>query len=231
MSVSVGRRRVTNVIEEKQKENQSTDLRKNRALIEAGQHWGWLKCFGQQYLYKPDKTEEFIDDPQIVEKALLDCFDFLAPHVPSLETLAGLPGSTVAMVLHAACLATFRQKGSLEGIALNVLQAVKTDGVGGSGYQKGEAEKFETELDRLIFSSDEDAVVFAIKYIEPQFARTDDSTTQIYMLDHGSAFARVKGAMALNWLTRYPDMPSNARETLFGDSRRPRRQSKVEYPD
>jgi hypothetical protein len=203
-------------MEAKRKENHFADLQKNRAQIEAGQHWGWLRYLAQYYLYGSDEAEDLIDDPKIAEKALLNCFDFLAPHVPSLEMLAEPRGTAIAMVLHAACLATFRANGSLEGIALNILQAVKIDGISGSGYREGEAEKLELELDTRLFPSDADAIAFARRYIEPQLARPEDSATRVHMLDHGSAFGSVKGAIALDWLTRFPDMPSNSLETLFG---------------
>jgi hypothetical protein len=159
------------------REKNFESLQQNRKLIEAGQHWGWLKKFAQQYLYKPEKIEDIVDDPQTLEKSLLNCFDFLACHVPSLEMLSEGEGKTrdITMVLQAACLATFRQKGSLENIPINILQVVKAYGVGGSGYQEGEDERFEAELDRLIFTSDVEAITFAKRYVEPQLTRTEDS--------------------------------------------------------
>ena len=160
--------------------------------------------------------DEIVDDPQIVEKALLNCFDFLSSNVPTLEMLAESRGAAIAMVLHAACLATFRQTGSLEGIAPNILQAVKTDGIGGSAYQKGEAEKFEAELDKLVFYSDTDKLAFVRRYLEPQLSRAEDSPTSFYILNHGSTFNSVKGGIALDWLTRYPDMSFASQQTLFG---------------
>jgi len=66
-------------MEAKRKENHFADLQKNRAQIEAGQHWGWLRYLAQYYLYGSDEAEDLIDDPKIAEKALLNCFDFLAP--------------------------------------------------------------------------------------------------------------------------------------------------------
>ena len=203
-------------MEAKRKDDHFANLEKNRAQIEAGQHWGWLKFLARHYLHEPHKMDEIVDDPQIVEKALLNCFDFLSSNVPTLEMLAESRGAAIAMVLHAACLATFRQTGSLEGIAPNILQAVKTDGIGGSAYQKGEAEKFEAELDKLVFYSDTDKLAFVRRYLEPQLSRAEDSPTSFYILNHGSTFNRVKGGIALDWLTRYPDMSFASQQTLFG---------------
>lgn len=203
-------------VEAKQKAEALAHYMDNRAQIEAGRHWGWLKVLAQRYLYGPDGDDHIIDDPQIVENALLNCIDFLAPNVPSLETLADSRGTAIAMVLEAACLATFRKTGSLEGIPINVLQAVKAEGIGGSGYQEGELERFEAHVDGLLFITDADARNFAARFLEPQLTREPDATNQIPMLGHGSAFRDVKGEIALDWLTRYPAMPWYSQETLFG---------------
>jgi hypothetical protein len=138
-------------IEAKRKADVLTHFKKNRAQIEAGRHWGWLQAFAQRYLHGSDEEDQVVDDPQIIENALLSCFGFVTPELPSLEILAEQRGTAIAMILEAACLASFRTTGSLEGIALNILQAVKTQGVGGSGYQEGEAEKFESHLDKTTF--------------------------------------------------------------------------------
>jgi hypothetical protein len=202
--------------EAKQKEDRTEGFRKNRAVIEAGRHWGWLNLFAGLYLHELEEIEDVVDDPEIVEKALLNCFDFLTAHVPSLEKLADNQGRAIAEVLHAACLARFRRIGSLEGIALNILQAVKTDGIGGSGYEEGEAERFEAELDRLLFPSDAEAIDFAKRYIEPRLARTGEGAAGVHILEHGPTFSRVRGKIAIDWLSRYPDMPAEFRDRLFG---------------
>ena len=203
-------------MEAKRKDDHFANLEENRAQIEAWTTLGLAQFLARHYLHEPHKMDEIVDDPQIVEKALLNCFDFLSSNVPTLEMLAESRGAAIAMVLHAACLATFRQTGSLEGIAPNILQAVKTDGIGGSAYQKGEAEKFEAELDKLVFYSDTDKLAFVRRYLEPQLSRAEDSPTSFYILNHGSTFNSVKGGIALDWLTRYPDMSFASQQTLFG---------------
>ena len=203
-------------IEAKQKAEALAHYKDNLAQIEAGRHWGWLKVLAQRYLYGPDGDDHLIDDPQIVENALLNCFDFVAPNTPSLETLADSRGTAVAMVLEAACLAKFRKTGSLEGIPVNILQAVKAEGIGGSGYQEGELERFQAHVDGLLFITNADARDFAVRFLEPQLTREPDATNQIPMLGHGSAFRDVKGDISLDWLTRYLAMPWYSQETLFG---------------
>ena len=187
----------------------------NRALIEAGHHWGWLRAFAQRYLHGTHEDDPATDDEQLIEAALCNCFNFIAPEV-SIELIAARGSSNVLMVLEAACLATFRKTGTLAGIPLDMLRAVKAGGIGGSAYQEGEAERFELIIDGLIFSSDADKIEFIIRVIEPQLARTEDAATDVYMLDRHETFANVKGTLAIDWLTRYPAMPWHSRETLFG---------------
>jgi hypothetical protein len=58
-------------IEAKRKADVLTHFKKNRAQIEAGRHWGWLQAFAQRYLHGSDEEDQVVDDPQIIENALL----------------------------------------------------------------------------------------------------------------------------------------------------------------
>jgi hypothetical protein len=188
----------------------------NRALIEAGQHWGWLVALAQRYLHGAHEDDLVTNDEQFIETALLNCFSFIAPEIPSIELIAERGSTNVLMVLEAACLATFRKTGTLAGISLDMLRAVKAGGIGGSAYQEGEAERFELVIDGLIFSSDADKVEFITRLIEPQLTRTGDAASAVYMLDRHETFANAKSGLAIDWLTRYPAMPWHSRQTLFG---------------
>jgi hypothetical protein len=202
--------------EEKQKEDLLAHYQQHRTQIAQGRHWWWLKVFAENYLHGIELASGIVDGPQIIEDALLNCFDFVAPSAPSLETLAQSRGGAVAMVLHAACLATFRRTGSLEGIDVNVLQAVRADGISAKGYQEGEAARFTEELDRIVFPSEIEALSFLKRLVEPQLARSGDAVTNAYILHNGSVFDGIKGRLALDWLDRFPNMPSQTRESLFG---------------
>lgn len=188
----------------------------NRVLIEAGRHWGWLIALAQRYLHGAHEDDLVIKDEKLIEAALLNSFNFITPEIPSIVVIAERGSTNVSMVLEAACLAAFRKTGALAGIPLDMLRAVKAGGIGGSAYQKGEAERFERTIDGLIFSSDADKIEFITRLIEPQLTRPEDAATNVYMLDHHETFANVKGALAIDWLTRYPAMPWHSRETLFG---------------
>lgn len=188
----------------------------NRALIEAGQHWGWLISFAQRYLHGAREDDLEINDEQVVETALLNCFNFIAPDIPSIEVISERGSSNALKVLEAACLAKFRKTGTLAEISPDLLFAVKASGIGGAAYQDGEAARFEGSIDSLIFTSDADKIAFLNRLVEPQLARTGDAPAQVHLLDHGETFANVKGRLAIDWLARYPAMPWHAQEVLFG---------------
>jgi hypothetical protein len=191
-------------------------FQQDRTLIETGRHWGWLKALAQRYLHGAHEDDVIIEDKQLIETALLNCFEFLAPHVPSLETMAQQGSGAMLMVLEAACLATFRQTGSLSTVSLEALRVVKAGSIGGSRYQEGEAERFEACIDSRLFASDADKIEYATRLIEPQLTRTGDAATGVPLINHRKTFESVKGALALDWLTRYPDMPWYSLDTLFG---------------
>jgi len=209
------RRRYT-LRQEGQREIQRKHLNENRDQIEAGRHWGWLVEFAQLYLYKDEEITAVLDDTHLPERALLNCFDFLTPHVPTLEILADQKGGQIAMVLEAACLAKFRRDGSLAGVAMNILGAVKANGIGGNGFREGEADRLDAELDSRLFHTEQDLIDFAKRYLEPQFKRKDDAATRVHMIDTRLTFNAVKGRLALDWLARFPQMQFAAMDTLFG---------------
>jgi hypothetical protein len=200
--------------EAEQKEARLAFFQENRAQIEAGRHWGALRQIADYYLTQPEKMTEIVNSTETAESALRNCFPFLAEHVPTLSDLVA-NGRAITRVLHAACLAWYRNVGSLAQIDRGVLRAVKTDVGGYQGLQDGEAAAFEAEIDRLIFDSQADVEAFAREYIEPELTVTEDMPTQVGWLRYKDAFKPLQSTLALEWLRRFPDMPASARETLF----------------
>lgn len=190
-------------------------LRDNRTLIEAGEHWPWLRQFSHQYLHKPEKLTEIIDDIEIAHKALRNCFPFLAPHAPTLETLAKRERTGVASALHAACLLRWRETGTLDGISLDMLRAVKTESGISSGVEEEEANAFEAELDRLLFQEPAEIEKFARDFIEPSLSCAPDAVTNVQWLDYRSPFQELRAKLPLEWLKRFPNMPVEAETALF----------------
>lgn len=209
------RRRRWQLRESAAKENRASFFRENRARIEAGQHWSALRDIADYYLLEPEKLAEFLDDVATADIALCNAFALLAPHTPTLAKLSA-DRLAVTRVLHAACLATFRRERTLlEHVDRDVLRAVKTDVGGYPGYREDEREAFEAEIDRLILPADADAEGFARAFIEPQLLRASEATTEVSWLNYKAAFRNLRAHLPLEWLTRFPSMPHNARDTLF----------------
>ena len=82
--------------------------------------------------------------------------------------------------------------------------------------RKAKPKNLKQSSDKLVFYSDTDKLAFVRRYLEPQLSRAEDSPTSFYILNHGSTFNSVKGGIALDWLTRYPDMSFASQQTLFG---------------
>ena len=189
-------------------------FKENRNAIAAGAHWGWLKWISDCYLMEPDKLGEFVDDNQAVDRALANCFPFLEEHIPTLSMLAESQ-KQVTRVLNAASLAYFRRKGHLDEVDRRVLRAIKTDVSGYQGLKEGEAEAFESEIDRQILSGADEVEAYARDFIEPQLFRSSDAYTDVGWLQYKSAFKPLQKKLALEWLNKFPDMPTSARDQLF----------------
>jgi len=192
-----------------------TNLAANRSLIEQGRHWGWISGFAADHLRFPDKLKEFDDGVAIAENALDNCFQFLAPHVPSLAERAQGRGLAVAEVLHAACRIRFRRAGSLAGIDLDALRAAKTALCKTSTYAEGEFERLEAAIDARIFPTSADAEHFAREYIQPTLTAATGMPTNLWWLTGQKALEPLKAKLSAEWLESYPDAPLEAIRSLF----------------
>ncbi|WP_284539056.1 hypothetical protein [Pleomorphomonas sp. T1.2MG-36] len=211
-----GRRKRHQKLAAEQEASRLESLRQNRAAIEAGQHWWWLQHIAHRYLYEPDKLADFVGDVEIAHKALRNCLPFLNEHVPSLESLAAHKWGGVAMALYAHCLLHYREKGNLDGIQQRILEAAKTQAGNIVGMAEGEAEAFEAEIDRLIFTTASDIETFAKRYIEPTLRDDEpDSPTNVGWLTYKGAFQGISAKLSTAWLRSYPDMPYHAETSLF----------------
>lgn len=192
-------------------------LRENRSRIEAGEDWWWLQTFARCLILEPDKFGEVVDTVETAHKALRSCFSFVTPHIPTLHQLGVRDGTAtaVAMVLHAACLLRFRETGSLEGIDVNALKAVKTEASRSSGVPDVEADAFDAELDRILFADKTEIELFVRQYIEPSFSGAPDSYTEVGRLRHKPLFQHLQQTLPLEWLQRFPEMPIQAETSLF----------------
>lgn len=201
--------------EEAQKNDRRQFYRDNKALIEAGQHFGALCELADFYLLKPDDRDEVPNDPQMAERALLNCFPLLDSYVPTLSARSSNDRPDIVRVLHAACIVIYRKQGTLDGVDPKILRAVKTHIGGYSGVSNEEAAAFEAEIDKEILQSAADAEAFAREFIEPSLGSQTDLGTNVGWLRYKTAFKPLQRTLALQWLQRYPNMPRQARDSLF----------------
>lgn len=201
--------------EEAQKSKHRQFYRDNKGQVEAGKHFGALCELSDYYLLKPDDRDEFLDDPQTAERALLNCFPLLDAYVPTLSARSVNNRPDIVRVLHAACVAIYWKQGSLEHVDRKILRAVKTDIGGYSGVPNEEAAAVEAEIDRQIFRSIADAEAFLREFIEPSLKTEGDLGTNVGWLRYKAAFKPLQRTLALEWLERYPNMPRQARDSLF----------------
>nr|WP_321440369.1 hypothetical protein [uncultured Hyphomonas sp.] len=201
--------------QERTKEKNRAYLEANKTLIESGQHWGWLSIFGQQYLLDQDQLEDVTYEQETAEKALRNCFPFLAEHIPTLEELSEGQGYLIAKVLHAACVVHFRDKANLQHIDHEILNVVKTETGGYPGFREGEEEAFEKELDRVLFPDSDAAEAFVRSFIQPRLSASGEAVTRVDWLNYKTAFNSLRETLPMEWLRDFPAMPLSAERTLF----------------
>ncbi len=190
---------------------------KNRAQIEAGRHWGWLEFFANGYL-----RDDYSDFPETGDehfhiKALCNCFELLSQHIQSLEDIAVEPGTfKIVIVAHAACLAHFRQDGSLSGIDKKILEAVRTEAdVHYFGSEHKDKDAFIKEIETQIWSTSENAESFLRRYIEPLLSDPTRQHPPVHWLNEKPQFKEFQHRLAWDWMQKYPMMHLSPMSALF----------------
>ncbi len=191
--------------------NQS--LGQSKAKIERGEHWGWIERIASLYLIQPNELDDQFGEKIDFKQALRNAVHAQAEHAPNLEDCAKHSNLVTTRVFYAGCLAEFRATGRLDGVAQNVLQAVKTDSGGYNSLTEEELSAFSAELDRNLFKSEADREQFLRGFIEKQLA--DGRHSDVGWLDYRPAFHRFRSALPLEWLNRFPKMKYESMDCLF----------------
>lgn len=195
-------------------------INENRGLVEGGRHWGYLVRFAGLVLEQPDEIQEEFGSEDIVRNGLRNCLDFIAPLVPDLAKLAKLQCASQYQhsetILYAACLEILRRDSNLNGVAADLLLALRTNlDMHYSAVQDKERTALEAEVNRLVLSTDEAAELFCREYIEPQLRDPECNHPQVHWLRHDPVFQPLAPALAFEWLHTFDLMPVSAMETLF----------------
>lgn len=218
----VNRRRIKNGKFKRQKiKNENIQyLQNNRELIETGKHFGCLIDFANLTLHKPARIKEEFGDINLVKTSLKNCLPFIESYVPNLGELAKAQCNSTRykseVILYASCLEIFREIRNLEGVKLELLQALRTDiDNRPTAANDKEHEEFRNEVDRILFPDSKSRLQFIKDYIEPQLTYSDCQYTQVSWLRYSDTFKEFQATLPLEWLHQYPNISIETTKTLF----------------
>ncbi|MGC5428534.1 hypothetical protein L7P61_20235 [Aeromonas veronii bv. sobria] len=195
-------------------------LQENRELVESGRHWGWLVHFSELLLMAPERIELECGDKNIIHNALINCLDFIAPNIPTLNKLAELQCASqylkVEVILYAACIEIMRVNGNLEVVESRLLSALRTNiNMGYSAISNEERDQLKAEVDRLIFSNQTKAESFIRQYLEPQLVNKVCHNTELWLLKRDDNFSHLRTSLSIEWLQNYPELNLSTLGELF----------------
>ncbi len=109
-----------------------------------------------------------------------------------------------------------RAKGSLEGVDLRLLRALRTDIHGGyDSVSREELEALLKEVDRLIFTDSASPERYLREYLEPQLARPNCAHPEVWFLRGDEVFSPLRANLSIEWLRRFRELALSPLDTLF----------------
>src|SRR5690606_7639346 len=176
--------------------------------------------FANLTLHRPERIKEEFDDINLVKTSLKNCLPFIESYVPSLSELAKAQCSSTSyhseVILYAACVQIFREHGSLEGIKLELLQALRTGiDMHHRAVSNEERDVLKIEVDRIIFPDSKSRLQFIKDYIEPQLTYNDCKYTQVSWLRYDDTFKEFQTSLPLEWLSKYSNISIDTTKILF----------------
>lgn len=189
-------------------------LTRDRGIIEAGQHKGWLTYIARCYLVQPNDMDELTRGLIDVDAALRNYLRVVGDDIPTLEQCALGSARASVVRLHAACVAEFRVTADLSHIDRRILAAVRTD-IGGYNWgSEGERELFEEAVDATLFRNAADADAFITGYVEAQLA-SGSETADVSWLERKPMFHFLLPTRPLEWLRKFPAIAHHPLNRLF----------------
>ncbi|MFX5834669.1 hypothetical protein ABTE43_12005 [Acinetobacter baumannii] len=195
-------------------------IQDNRDLIESGKHWGFLANFANHILNRPERLDPLFSDICLAKTALKNCLPFIETYLPSLSKLAKAQCSSIhyqsEVILYAACLEIFRNKGSLESVELELLSVLRAGlDMHYRAVSNEERNSFKQEVDRILFPDTKSRLQFIKEYIEPQLSNEECQNTQVSWLRYDDSFQEFQTTLPLEWLYKYPNISIETTTTLF----------------
>lgn len=189
-------------------------LIRDRSIIEAGLHKGWLTHIARYYLIQPNEMRELTHGLIDVDAALRSYLRAVGNDIPTLEHCALGAARAAVVRLHAACVSEFRATGDLSHIDLRILTAVRTDIGEYNGVSESECEQFEEVVDASLFRNEADADAFITRYVEAQLA-TGSETADVGWLERKETFRFLLPTRPLEWLRKFPAIALQPLSRLF----------------
>ncbi|WBL34048.1 hypothetical protein O5O51_04925 [Sinirhodobacter sp. HNIBRBA609] len=191
-----------------------SSLTRDRSIIEAGQHKGWLTYIARCYLVQPNDMDELTHGLIDVDAALRNYLGVVGDDIPTLEQCALGTARASVVRLHAACVAEFRVTADLSHIDRRMLAAVRTD-IGGYNWgSEGERERFEEAVDATLFRNEADADAFITEYVEAQLA-SGSETADVSWLERKPMFHFLLPTRPLEWLRKFRAIAHHPLNRLF----------------
>lgn len=189
-------------------------LTRDRGIIEAGQHKGWLTYIARCYLVQPNDMDELTRGLIDVDTSLRNYLSTVGDDIPTLEKCALGTARASVVRLHAACVAEFRVTADLSHIDRRILAAVRTD-IGGYNWgSEGERELFEVAVDATLFRNAADADALITGYVEAQLA-SGSETADVSWLERKPMFHFLLPTRPLEWLRKFPAIAHHPLNRLF----------------
>jgi hypothetical protein len=201
--------------EEQRSAQDRADLKANRANVESGNHWLWIRRFADLYFLDRDRLAQYTTDTTLVDNALRNALPLITPYVPTIHELARNGHRTVAQVAFVSCWIQFRDRGSLEHVDRAILLAATVQAHHYQTMPKDEYDAFRQELDRQLFSVPGEAEDFARNFIEPSLSGGRNGHSNIGWLTSQKSLAHLQPTLSIEWLRRLPEMPVQSRDVLF----------------
>jgi len=195
-------------------------VQQNKELVESGEHWNCLVQFANLVLNQTDQIIPRFGDEGLVRKSLRNCIAFITPDIPSLEELAENRCESkvfpVERILYASCLEIMRSDGNLQKLDISILRVLKTGvNMHYRAVTSVERENLAAEVDRIIFSSQENAEEFLRNYLEPQLENTKCKYVQISLLRDLDVYTSLRAELSVEWLNHYADLKLETLDQLF----------------
>ncbi len=138
--------------------------------------------------------------------------------------------TNIAEIRLAALIVLYHDGVDLTTIDPRILAAAKTEARSSCPVFKdieAGGEAFEAALDAAPFQMPGSAETFLRAYIEPQLAEPENAPQHVYWLTNKPAFHDLRATLPMEWLERFPQMPQEAMQPLFGIASQYRRQEEL----